>query len=114
MRSIAVAASLLVSLVFALPANAGDAAQGRKTFEARCAKCHSLDPGASGLRGPHLARLFERRYGAVEGFPYRMVWTDANPLWTREHLKSYLEIHGLLEAEERANLAEYLFEATRE
>ena len=114
MRSIAIAAGLLVSLAFALPATAGDAAAGRGAFEAKCARCHSLDPDATGFRGPHLARLFDRRYGAVEGFYYRMVWTDANPIWTRAHLNNYLEIHGLLEAKERADLIEFLFEATRE
>nr|MDJ0972549.1 c-type cytochrome [Kiloniellales bacterium] len=81
MRLTILAASALAFLALALPASAGDAAKGRADFEARCTKCHSLDPTASGYRGPHLARLFERRYGAVEGFPYRMVWTDANPLW---------------------------------
>ena len=43
-----------------------------------------------------------------------MVSTDANPLWTREHLNSYLEIHGVFEAEDRANLIEYLAEATKD
>ncbi len=113
MRSIIIAASLLLSLAFALPVAAGDAANGRTIFDTRCAKCHSFDPSASGKRGPHLAGLFDRRYGAVEGFPYRMVWTAANPLWTREHLNDYLEIHGVFEAEDRDNLVEYLVEATR-
>lgn len=45
---------------------AGNAAAGREVFEAYCAKCHSLDPGARGMRGPHLAKLLQRRYGAVE------------------------------------------------
>ena len=112
MRSITFAVSLLVSLAAALPVAAGDAAKGRAYFEDRCAKCHSFDPSASGKRGPHLAGLLERRYGAVEGFPYRMVWPDADPLWTREHLNNYLEIHGVFEAEDRDNLIEYLVEAT--
>ena len=112
MRSIIIAASLLVSLAVALPVAAGDAAKGRTYFEDRCAKCHSFDPSALDKRGPHLAGLLERRYGAVEGFPYRMVWTDANPLWTREHLNNYLEIHGVFEAEDRDDLIEYLVQAT--
>ena len=114
MRSIIIVAGLLFSLTIALPVAAGDPAKGRAIFEARCAKCHSFDPGASGKRGPHLAGLLERKYGAVEGFPYRMVWTDANPVWTREHLNNYLEIHGVFEAEDRDNLVEYLVETTRE
>ncbi len=114
MRPTIVAANVLAFVALALPATAGDAAKGRADFETRCVKCHSLDPTTSGYRGPHLAGLFERRYGAVEGFPYRMVWTDANPLWTREHLNNYLEIHGVFEAGDRANLIEFLVEATKE
>ena len=112
MRSITTAASLLVSLAVSLPVAAGDAAKGRSYFEDRCTKCHSFDPSDSGKRGPHLAGLLERKYGAVEGFTYRMVWTDANPLWTREHLNNYLEIHGVFEAGDRDDLIEYLVEAT--
>jgi cytochrome c2 len=113
MRSIVIAASLFVSAALALPAAAGDATEGRTVFEANCAKCHSLDPTVPGYRGPHLAGLFDRQYGAVEDFSYRMVWTDANPRWTREHLNNYLEIHLLPDAGERADLIEFLFEATR-
>lgn len=113
MRSIAIATCLFVSAALAQPAGANDAAAGRAVFEASCAKCHSLDPTAPGFRGPHLAGLFDRRYGAVESFPYRMVWVDANPLWTKEHLNNYLEIHHLPEAGHRNDLIEFLFEATR-
>ena len=114
MRSIVVAATLVASASLTLTAYAGDMAQGRRIFEAKCARCHSLDPTAPGYRGPHLAGLFDRRYGAVEGFPYRMVWVDANPIWTPEHLDSYLEIHLLPEAAERADVSAYLVEATRQ
>lgn len=113
MRSIVIAASLFVSAALAGPAVAGDAAKGRAVFDARCAKCHSLDPTSPGFRGPHLAGLFGRKYGALEDFPYRMVWTEADPLWTREHLDNYLNIHHLPDAGQRGALIEFLFEATR-
>jgi len=113
MRLTAIVVSLLVSAVLAGSAAAGDAAAGRKAFDANCAKCHSLDPAVPDMRGPHLAGLFERRYGALD-FPYRMVWTEADPLWTREHLDNYLDIHRLPDPAERADVIEYLFEATRE
>ena len=77
-----------------------------------CARCHSLDPEELGKRGPHLAGLFARRYGAVEGFPYRMVWTEADPLWTEAQLDAYLEIHRLPEPEARAEVIAFLVTAT--
>ena len=113
MRSAAIVASLLVSAALAAPVAAGDAAEGRAVFDANCAECHSLDPTVPGQRGPHLAGLFDRKYGAVEDFPYRMVWPEADPLWTREHLDNYLEIHQLPDPAERSDVIEFLFEATR-
>jgi len=90
----------------------GNARTGRQVFEAYCAKCHSLDPGEPGKRGPHLAGLLQRRYGAVEGFPYRMVWPSADPLWTPDQLNAYLEIHRLAEAAPRAHVIAFLTAAT--
>lgn len=98
---------------FVLPAQGADPAKGRELFTSKCTRCHSLDPAEAGKRGPHLSGLFERRYGSVEGFPYRMVWPDADPLWTRRDLNNYLEIHLIPEADQRADIIEYLFEATR-
>jgi cytochrome c2 len=104
---------VLSAMSFALPAPAADPAEGEKLFRNYCAECHSLNPAEPGKRGPHLAHLFERRYGAVEeGFPYRMIWKDADPVWTKENLDDYLEIHRIPEPDERAHLIEYLFEAT--
>ena len=77
MRTLLIAVLLLIPVALSSPR--AEAPQGREIFLANCASCHSLDPDEIGKRGPHLAGLFERRYGAVEGFPYRMVWTDADP-----------------------------------
>ncbi len=113
---------LLLALLFLVcvlvPARAaelptGDGATGRKVFGAYCAKCHSLDPMELGKRGPHLAGLLQRRYGSVEGFPYRMVWPPAEPKWTPAHLDSYLEIHRLAEPQLRADVIAFLQAATK-
>lgn len=108
--------SLLLSVLWlsaaALSTAAADTLLGREVFIAECARCHSLDPEEPGKRGPHLAGLFARRYGAVEGFPYRMVWTEADPLWTEAQLDAYLEIHRLPEAEARAQVIAFLVAAT--
>ncbi len=90
----------------------GDPAAGRQVFEAYCAKCHSLDPKQAGKRGPHLSGLLQRRYAAVEGFPYRMVWPLADPVWTPGHLDGYLEIHRLAEPGLRADAIAFLVAAT--
>lgn len=104
-------AGLLLALITASPA-VGDALRGREVFLDNCATCHSLDPKVAGKRGPHLAGLFKRRYGAVHGFPYRMVWTEADPLWTSAHLDAYLEIHRLPEPGHRKQVIEFLQVAT--
>jgi cytochrome c2 len=89
-----------------------DTLRGREIFIANCTSCHSLNPEETGKRGPHLAGLFERRYGAVEGFPYRMVWTEADPHWTSVQLDAYLEIHRLPKADARKEVIEFLTLAT--
>ena len=86
----------------------GDAKVGRQVFDAYCAKCHSFDPARADKRGPHLAGLLQRRYAAVAGFPYRMVWPQADPVWTLEQLHAYLEIHRLAEPAIRADLIAFL------
>ncbi len=114
MKAFVSAAGLFLLVAPTLASAAGDAAQGRQVFADRCAKCHSFDPADTDYRGPHLAGLFERRYGAVEGFPYRMVWTAASPRWTRRHLDDYLDIHHLPDPSQRADVIEYLAEETKE
>jgi cytochrome c2 len=41
-----------------------------------------------------------------------MVWTEADPRWTKAHLDAYLEIHRLPEPTARANVIEFLVSAT--
>jgi cytochrome c len=93
-------------------AQAADVATGKALFESDCANCHTLRKSEPAKRGPHLENLFNRRYGAVEGFDYRMVWTEADPTWTPEHLNNYLNIHGRFDTATRADLIEYLKRAT--
>jgi cytochrome c2 len=102
----------LIATAFAASTALGDSLQGRGVFRDYCATCHSLDPKVAGKRGPHLADLFKRRYGALQGFPYRMVWTEADPLWTSAHLDAYLEIHRLPEPGHRKQVIEFLEIAT--
>ena len=107
------AAISLVAMMGTQQALGADAEKGKALFENDCANCHTLRQDAAGKRGPHLENLFQRRYGAVEGFEYRMVWTEADPAWTPEHLNNYLNIHGRFDVEGRADLIEYLKLATK-
>ena len=95
------------------PAMAADVAAGKAIFDGDCIQCHTLRADEAAKRGPHLENLFDRRYGAVEGFAYRMVWTRANPRWTRKHLDDYLVIHGRADAAGRQALIDYLTVATK-
>ena len=105
-------ALLLCALAGAGGALAADAAKGKALFESDCANCHTLQRSEPSKRGPHLENLFSRRYGAVEGFEYRMVWTEADPTWTPQHLNNYLNIHGRFDTASRDDLIEYLKRAT--
>ena len=107
------AALSIVATVGAQGALAASADNGKALFESDCANCHTLRQDEPSKRGPHLENLFGRRYGAVEGFDYRMVWTQADPTWTPEHLNNYLNVHGRFDTEGRADLIEYLKQATK-
>ncbi len=103
----------LVLTVGARDAVAADAANGKALFESDCAHCHTLHKNEPAKRGPHLEDLFNRRYGTVEGFEYRMVWTEADPTWTPAALNNYLNIHGRFDVGGREDLIEYLKQATK-
>jgi cytochrome c2 len=102
---------VLLVAIWISPA-AADSLRGREIFMTYCQDCHGLTPEESDKRGPHLAGLLDRRYGAVEGFPYRMVWTEADPRWTEAQLDAYLEIHRLPEPDARADVIDFLVLAT--
>ncbi len=106
---------LSISLVIFLTAISAAKAEneGRGLFGNDCANCHTLRADEPAKRGPHLEGLFNRRYGAVDGFPYRMVWKKADPVWTVETLDDYLFIHGRYDDAERGILIQYLQDATR-
>jgi cytochrome c2 len=103
----------LSALGFAPAVQASDPAAGRALFESDCANCHTLRKSEPQKRGPHLENLFARKYGAVEDFEYRMVWTTADPTWTPEELDAYLNIHGRYEKSGRVDLIDYLKTATK-
>ncbi len=111
------ACGLRLSILFVIFLTVAGAAkaenEGRGLFQNDCANCHTLRADEPAKRGPHLEGLFSRRYGAVQGFRYRMVWKTADPVWTVEALDDYLFIHGRYDDPERGILIRYLQDATR-
>lgn len=103
----------LLCAILVRPALADETAAGKAIFDGDCANCHTLRASETAKRGPHLENLLQRRFGAVEGFPYRMVWTQADPRWTPKHLDDYLVIHGRADEAGRKALIDYLIIATR-
>ena len=64
-------------------------------------------------RGPHLAGLFSRAPGAVEDFPYRIIFRAAGPVWSAADLDAWIDFHARVGQDERSDLIAYLAQATR-
>jgi cytochrome c len=64
-------------------------AEGETLFRARCAACHSLEPGQSRI-GPALVGLAGRTAGAVEGARYSSALRDSGLVWNAETLEAFL------------------------
>lgn len=97
-------------------ATEGRAIQGEKTYQARCAGCHSVL--ADGV-GPRHAGVFGRRAGQVSGYAYSAALRSSQIIWTAENLDKWLMNpealipgqrmgYGLGEAQDRADIIAYL------
>jgi cytochrome c len=82
-RRLLCAATLLLSIAPALAQ--GIAEDGKDEFEAKCSKCHSVDPAAGPGTGPNLHGVVGTTAGAKPGFGFSdalkasgLTWTDAN------------------------------------
>ncbi|HKX78436.1 MAG TPA: c-type cytochrome [Novosphingobium sp.] len=96
---------------------AGDAERGKALF-ARCAACHSVEPGKNKL-GPSLAGTVGRKAGAVPGYKYSPAMTKSGKVWDAKALDAYLAaptkavpgttmVIAVPNAEDRAHLIAYL------
>lgn len=68
----------------------GDAAAGLPHFEANCAACHSLTAEAASRPGPHLAEVYGRPSGGLEGFSYSPALSQTMVVWEGESLHRLL------------------------
>ena len=110
----------------AAPAMAeGDATNGQRLF-GQCRACHSLTDGQNRV-GPHLAGLFGREAGAVEGYAYSAALKESGVVWDEDSLDSHLALpkefipgnkmglvfpRGVQNAQDREDLIAYLRQAT--
>ncbi len=62
-------------------------APGPKMFR-KCAACHALSTDEPARSGPHLAGLFGRRAGSVEGYRYSSALERSHLVWDDESLRA--------------------------
>jgi len=68
----------------------GDAKKGAKLFKAKCAQCHTYEPGGTNKQGPALHGVFGRHSGTVAGFPYSEANMNSGITWSHKHMFEYL------------------------
>ena len=122
-KLLAVLAAGVVALTSQVAFAEGDAAKGEKIFK-KCKACHLLEAGKK-KPGPHLAGLFGRTAGTVEGFKYSKAMIESGIVWDEATLDEYLTkpkamvpktkmaFPGLKKEQDRADLIAYLMEATQ-
>ncbi|MCJ1961296.1 c-type cytochrome [Novosphingobium mangrovi (ex Hu et al. 2023)] len=115
--SFMIAAGLLTGL--SLPAEAQDAAAGRKVFTGSCAVCHGTKPGEKKM-GPSLFGVVGRKAGSAEGFRFSPALAKDGRSWNPKSLDAFLAnprkevpgtrmaYAGLRNAEQRKALVAYL------
>ena len=114
--------ALALAGLLAGPAEAADAAKGRKVFK-KCAACHRVGPTAKNALGPVLNGVVDRPFGVVEGYRYSknlLALGEEGRVWDVETLDAYLTkpkamipkgkmaFAGLRKESDRANVIEYL------
>lgn len=98
---------------------------GKQLYDAQCKHCHTLDPAAPAIVGPHLADLAGRAAASVENYgvrysPALVARGEQGMSWDEETLDAFLEAPqasvagtimgypGMSSADDRAALIAYL------
>ena len=117
-RGVAMVALALLGSSGAFAQAAGDPVKGKTVF-ARCAICHTVEPGKNKL-GPTLANIVGSKAGDVPGFIFSPAMKASKVVWTRDALDKYLTnprtflpgnrmiFAGLPKPDDRANVIAYL------
>ena len=99
--------------------HAQDAKRGQSIFNANCAICHSVSPGAN-IVGPSLHGVVGRKAGTLKGYDYSKALRASGVEWTPANLNTWLtsprafipmnrmSFSGLHTPSERADVIAYL------
>lgn len=78
---------------FQVRTQAGDQiALGELQFARKCSVCHTLQADGRNRAGPTLYRIFGRRIGSLEGYPYSEALKKLDIVWTPETLSRLFEL----------------------
>ncbi|TBR40690.1 c-type cytochrome [Dyella terrae] len=80
---------MLIWLVAAAPARAGDPQAGANVFKSECAECHSPKEGRN-KKGPSLFGIVGRHAGSLPDYNYTDALKQAPWVWTEDKLHGYL------------------------
>jgi cytochrome c len=89
-RVLSLCATAAICVVFANPANAGDAAHGKALFTVNCSVCHNADKDGANKIGPNLFGVAGRAAASHPGFNYSTAMKSAGIAWTPDKLATYL------------------------
>jgi cytochrome c len=100
----------------------GDTSRGKQLY-VECAACHTFNNDDDEL-GPGLQGLFGRQAGALEDYYYSPVLSNSGVVWNADTLNAFIAdpqaavplnrmpYSGLPDAQDRADLIEYLRDAS--
>jgi cytochrome c len=116
------ATTFLIGLLWTAPPVRADATKGADAFTSECSDCHSVKEGKN-KKGPSLFGAVGRKAGTLAGFDnYSDAMKASDFTWSREKLADYIthpksvvpkgkmKFDGLDDAQERADLLDYLAE----
>ena len=118
---------MVIAVAVALPGPSfaeGDPTRGKKVFN-KCKACHLVAATKKKKIGPHLAKIFGRKAGSVEGFKYSKAMKKADIVWDEATIDAFLvkpkkflkgtkmSFRGLKKEKDRADVIAYLKEATK-
>jgi cytochrome c len=84
------AASLVLLLLSAMPAFAGDPAAGELVFKRNCTICHAVGPGAANKTGPELNGIIGRKAGSAPGYNYSDANKSSGITWDEATFTKYI------------------------
>ena len=114
-----VLALVVLQVLHASSAQAGDAEKGAQAFK-RCTACHSVQERNSNKAGPGLFGIIGRKVASLPGYMYSPAMESADFVWTEDRLISFLThpqqvllgtkmpFMGLSRVDDASNIVAYL------